>query len=99
MLIKILSNFLLPIALNKMRKGNRGAFGEKTSYKAAFLIFLLQNSSKNAFLLFSLHLLIVTSNLCFLVAKSGVGIFGKDNIGKGKSDDGKEAYVQRQTEE
>ena len=41
-LIKVLSNFLLPIPLDGKRGRNRGALSEKTSSKVDFLIFLLQ---------------------------------------------------------
>ena len=88
-LIKVLSSFLLPIPLDGKRGRNRGAFGEKAFSKAAFLILLLHNSSEDALLLFPLYLPIVSSSFCLLTAKSGVGVFGKDNAGKGKGDDPK----------
>ena len=86
-LIKVLLNFFLPIPLNKKRKINRSALGKKASSKASVLIFLLHNSSENAFLLFPLYPLIVSSSFCLPVAKLGVGIFGKNNAKKGKEDD------------
>ena len=86
-LMKVLSSFLLPIPLDGKRGRNRGAFGEKAFSKAAFLILLLHNSSEDALLLFPLYLPIVSSSFCLLTAKSGVGVFGKDNAGKSSGDD------------
>lgn len=88
-LIKILSNFILPIPLVGKRRGNRGTFNKKASSKAVFLIFLLYNFFEDAFLLLSLHLLIVSSSFCFLTTKLDVGIFGKDNVRTNKEDDPK----------
>ena len=86
-LVKVLSSFLLPILLNGKRRRNRGALGQKASSKAAFLIYPLHNSSEDVFLLLPLQPLIVSSSLCLLAPKSGVGVFGKDNTGKGRGDD------------
>ena len=85
--MKVLSSFLSPIPLDEKRRRNRGALGEKASSKAAFLILPLQNSSEDALLLLPLHQLIVSSSFCLPVAKSGVGVFGKDNAGKGRRGD------------
>ena len=86
-LMKVLSSFLLPIPLDGKRRRNRGAFGEKASSEAALLILPLHNSSEDALLLLPLHPLIVSSSLHLLAAKSGVGVFGKDNARKGRGDD------------
>ena len=86
MLIKVLSNFLLPILLDGKKGKNRGALSDKASSKAAFLILLLHNSSKDALFLFPLYPLMVSSNLCFFATKSGISIFGKDNAGKNTGD-------------
>ena len=85
--MKVLSNFLLPIPLNEKKSGNKSAFSKKISSKAAFLIFPLYNSSEDTPLLLLLHPLIVSSNLRLLVAKSGNGIFGKDNAEKSRGYD------------
>ena len=87
MLIKVLLSFLSPIPLNGKRGRNRGAFGKKTSSKTTLLILPIHNSSEDALLLFSLHPLIVSSSLRLSTAKSGVGVFGEDNVGKGRGDD------------
>ena len=86
-LMKVLSSFLSPIPLNGKKRRNRGAFRKKASSKAAFLILPLHNSSKDALLLLPLHPLIVSSSLRLPAAKSGVGVFGKDNAGRGRGDD------------
>lgn len=85
--MKVLSNFLLLILLDKKRAGNKTAFGEKASFKAVFLIFLLYNSFKDAFLLLLFHPLIVSSAFCYFAAESGISVFDKNNTGKGRRDD------------
>lgn len=79
----------MPILLDKKRGGNRCAFGRKTSFKAAFVILPLHNSFKDAFLLFPLQSLIILSSFCPFVIGLGVGVFGKDNIGKHRADNPK----------
>ena len=86
-LIKVLSSFLLLILLDGKRGRNRGVFGKKASSKAALLILPLHNSFEDALLLLPLHLLIVLSSLRLPAAKSGVGVFGKNNAGKRRGDD------------
>ena len=86
MLIKVLSNFLLPILLDRKREENRSTLGKKTSFKAAFSIFLFHNFFENAFLHFPLHLLIVSSSFCFFEAELGIDVFGKDNARKSRED-------------
>ena len=85
--MKVLSNFLLPIPIDGKRKGNRGIFGKKISFETALLILLLYNSSEDAFLLLLLYPLLVSSSLHLFIAKSGIGVFGKNNAGKGRGDD------------
>ena len=85
--MKILSNFFLPILLDRKREGNRGAFGKKPFSEPAFLILPLYNSFKDALLFLSLHRLIVSSSFCLPTGKSCIGIFGKDNAGNGRGDD------------
>ena len=84
--MKVLLSFLLPISLDGKSRRNRRAFGEKASSKATFLIFPLHNSSKDVFLLLLLYPLIVSSSLCLFAVKSSIGVFGKDNTGKGRGD-------------
>ena len=86
MLIKVLSSFLSLIPLDGKRGRNRGAFGKKASFKAAFLILPLQNSFEDTFILLLLHPLIVSSSLHLHTAKLGVGVFGKNNARKSKGD-------------
>lgn len=85
--MKVLSNFFLSIPIDGKKRGKRGAFGKKASYKAAFLIFSLHNSSEDALLFLLLHRLIVSSSFCRPAAKSGVGVFGKDNAEKDRRND------------
>ena len=59
---------------------------------------MLHNSSEVAFLLLPLHLLIVSSSLRLLAAKSGISVFSKDNVGKGRGDDPRSIGVDRGTE-
>lgn len=80
-LIKVLLNFLLSILLDQERERNKGALSKKAFFKVAFLILLLFNSSENIFLLFLLYPVIILSNLCFSITKSGVGNFSKNNSG------------------
>lgn len=77
----------MPIPLDGKRGGNRDALGKKAFSKAAILNFLLYNSSENILLLFPLYPLIILSSFCHLAAKLGVGVFGKNNVEKGKGDD------------
>lgn len=86
-LIKVLLNFPLPILLNRKKRGNRSVLNKKTSFEAAFLILPLYNFFENAFLVLLLYLLIVSSSLHLSVAKSNVGVFEKDNVGKSKGND------------
>ena len=97
-LMKILSSFLLLISLDKKRRRNRGAFGEKASSEATFLILPLYNSFEDALLLFLLQPLIISSSLRFSPAKLGVSIFGKNNIGKSRGNDSKSRNADRGTE-
>lgn len=84
--MKVLSNFFLAILLDKKRGGNSGTFGKKVSSKADLVIFPLHNSSEDAFLLFPLYPQILSSCFCLPAAKSGIGIFGKENTRKSKKD-------------
>ena len=87
MLIKVLSNFLfLPISLDGKKGKNKYSFGKKFFFKTDFLILLLYNSFEDVFLLLLFYSLIVLSSFCLFTAKSGVGIFGKDNIRKDRED-------------
>ena len=85
--MKVLSSFLLPIPLDRKRGRNKSALDKKAFSEAALLIFPLHNSFKNALLLLSLYLQIVLSRFHLPAAKLGVGVFGKDNVGKGREDD------------
>ena len=96
-LIKILSSFLSLIPLDGKKRRNKGAFGKKTSSKAAFLVLPLYNSSENAFLPLLLYPLIVSSSLCLSAAKLGVCVFSKNNAGKGKGDDPRSTGVDGRT--
>lgn len=84
--MKVLSSFFWPILLDKKRKGNKGAIGQKAPSKAALLILPLHNFFENNFLLLVLFSLIVLSSFCFFAATLGVGVFGKNNAGKRKGD-------------
>ena len=95
--MKILSSFFLPIPLNGKRGRNRGALSEKASSKAAFLIVLLHNSSKDALLFFLLHPLIILSSFHLFATKSGVGVFGKDNAEKDRGVDPGSIGIDRRT--
>lgn len=70
------------ILLDEKKRGNKHILGKKTSFEDVFLIFLLHNSSKNTFLILTLHSLIVSSSFCFLVVKSNINIFSNNNIRK-----------------
>lgn len=87
MLIKVLSNFFLPIPLDGRKRRNRCVLGKKAFSKSAFLIFSLHNSSEDTFLLFSLYLLIISSSFHLLAVGLDVGIFGKNNARKSREDD------------
>ena len=77
----------MPISLDGKKGRNRGAFDEKASFKAVFLILLLHNPSEDVFLLLSLHPQIISSRFRFSVAKLCIGVFGEDNAGKSRRDD------------
>lgn len=87
MLIKILSSFLFPIPLDGKKRRNKNAFGKKAFFEAGFLILPLHNSFEDVFLLFPLYPLIILSNVRLSAPKSDVGVFSKDNAGKGREDD------------
>lgn len=87
--MKVLSNFLLSILLDGKRGGNKDILGKKTSFEAIFLIFLLYNSFEDALLLLPLQPLIVSSSFCLLITKSGIGVFGKNNVEESKKDNPK----------
>lgn len=87
MLIKILSNFLLLILLDRKKRENKDAFGKKVSFEAAFLILLLHNSSEDVLLLLPLYSLIVSFSFYLPAAKLGINIFDKDNTEKVRGDD------------
>ena len=98
-LIKVLSSFLLPIPLDGKKGRNKGAFGEKTSSKAALLILPLHNPSEDTFLFFPLYPLIVSSSLCLPAAKLGVGVVSEDNAGRSRGDDPGNIGVEEEQEQ
>lgn len=85
--MKVFSSFLLPIPFDGKKRGNKDALGKKAFSEAAFLIFPLYNSFKDTLLLFLFHPLIISPSFRLFLAKLGVGVSGKGNVGKSRGDD------------